>query len=51
MIRTHEDVTPAVPAVMERTGDPWLRQIMVSLVTHLHESVRDVKLSEGFMIC
>jgi catechol 1,2-dioxygenase len=46
MIRTQEDVTPAVLAVMERTEDPRLREIMVSLVTHLHGFVRDVRLTE-----
>ncbi|HTU11538.1 MAG TPA: dioxygenase [Allosphingosinicella sp.] len=46
MIRTEQDVTPAVLAVMERTADPRLREIMVSLVTHLHGFVRDVALTE-----
>ncbi|MDB5704152.1 MAG: intradiol ring-cleavage dioxygenase [Sphingomonas bacterium] len=47
MIRRQEDVTPAVLAVMERTRDPRLREIMVSLVTHLHGFVRDVRLTEA----
>jgi catechol 1,2-dioxygenase len=47
MISTHADVTPAVLAVMERTNDPRLREIIVSLVKHLHGFVRDVGLTEA----
>jgi catechol 1,2-dioxygenase len=47
MIKTQADVTPAVLAVMEQTTDPRLREIMVSLVTHLHGFIRDVKLTEA----
>lgn len=47
MIRTQEDVTPAVLKVMERTNDPRLREIMVSLITHLHGFIRDVRLTEA----
>jgi len=46
IIERHEDVTPAVLAVMERTTDPRLREIMMSLVWHLHAFVRDVGLTE-----
>ena len=46
MIRTEADVTPAVLTVMERTKDERLREIMVSLVEHLHGFVRDVRLTE-----
>ena len=46
MIRTEADVTPAVLKVMARTTDPRLREIMVSLVTHLHAFVREVRLTE-----
>jgi catechol 1,2-dioxygenase len=46
MIRTYEDVTPAVLEVMQRTADPRLREIMVSLVKHLHEFVIETRLSE-----
>lgn len=46
MIRTHEDLTAAVLAVMERTPDPRLREIMLALVRHLHAFVRDVRLTE-----
>lgn len=46
MIRHEGDVTPAVLAVMERTFDPRLREIMVSLIKHLHGFIRDVQLTE-----
>ena len=46
LIRTHEDVTAAVLEVMEQTHDPRLREIMVSLVKHLHAFVREVRLTE-----
>ncbi|XVQ07181.1 dioxygenase [Spirillospora sp. CA-255316] len=46
IIQRQEDVTTAVLAVMERTTDPRLREIMVSLVTHLHAFVREVRLTE-----
>ncbi|MTH36525.1 catechol 1,2-dioxygenase [Paracoccus limosus] len=45
-IRTEADVTPAVMKVMEQTTDPRMREIMVSLITHLHGFVRDTRLSE-----
>lgn len=48
MIMEHEqDVTAAALAVMERTSNPRLRQIMVSLVRHLHGFIRDVGLTEA----
>src|ERR671916_1299141 len=47
IIERHQDVTPAVLEVMERTRDPRLREIMVSLVKHLHGFVRDVRLTEA----
>ncbi|AXS40781.1 dioxygenase [Breoghania sp. L-A4] len=47
IINRQEDVTMAVLEVMERTTDPRLREIMVSLVTHLHAFVRDVRLTEA----
>jgi catechol 1,2-dioxygenase len=46
IIERHEDVTPAVLAVMQRTADPRLREIMTSLVSHLHAFIRDVRLTE-----
>jgi catechol 1,2-dioxygenase len=46
MIRNESDVTPAVLAVMERTSEPRLREIMSSLIHHLHGFIRDVRLTE-----
>src|SRR5215207_10190269 len=46
IIKTRDDVTTAVLAVMAQTTDSRLREIMVSLVTHLHAFVRDVRLTE-----
>lgn len=46
MIRHESDVTPAVLAVLERTPEPRLREIMVSLTKHLHGFVREVRLTE-----
>src|SRR6185369_16096383 len=47
LIERQQDVTPAVLEVMERTRDPRLREIMVSLIKHLHGFVRDVRLTEA----
>jgi catechol 1,2-dioxygenase len=47
LIERHQDVTPAVLEVMERTQDPRMREIMVSLVKHLHGFVREVRLTEA----
>jgi catechol 1,2-dioxygenase len=47
IIESEQDVTAAALAVMERTSDPRLRQIMISLVKHLHGFVRDVRLTEA----
>ncbi|ABQ71654.1 intradiol ring-cleavage dioxygenase (plasmid) [Rhizorhabdus wittichii RW1] len=47
MIKDMDDVTPVVLAVMERTSDPRLRKIMVSLIRHLHGFIRDVSLTEA----
>ena len=46
MIKNPEDLTRAVLAVMQQTPDARLREIMVSLVTHLHGFVKEVKLTE-----
>ncbi|MBX4930927.1 dioxygenase [Rhizobium bangladeshense] len=45
-IRTESELTPAVLAVMNRTEDPRLREILVAMVKHLHAFVREVRLSE-----
>src|SRR4051794_1469538 len=47
IIGREQDVTVAASAVMERTSDPRLREIMLSLVKHLHGFVRDVRLTEA----
>jgi catechol 1,2-dioxygenase len=46
IIQRQEDVTTAALIVMEQTTDPRLRQIMVSLIRHLHGFVREVRLTE-----
>jgi len=46
IIQGQDGLTDAVVAVMERTADPRLREIMVSLVRHLHGFVREVRLTE-----
>jgi catechol 1,2-dioxygenase len=46
LITRQEDVTPAVLEVMQQTQDPRLREIMCSLITHLHGFIRDVRLTE-----
>ena len=46
IIDGQDALTPAVLHVMERTADPRLREIMASLVKHLHGFVRDVKMTE-----
>jgi catechol 1,2-dioxygenase len=45
-ISRQQDLTPVVVDVMAQTKNPRLRQIMLSLVTHLHAFVRDVRLTE-----
>ncbi len=46
-INTYQDITPAVLEVMQRTENPRLREIMVSLVKHLHGFIIDVRLTEA----
>ncbi len=46
IVRDHKHLTEVVVETMTKTPDPRLREIMVSLVTHLHSFVRDVKLTE-----
>ena len=43
---TQDDITEAVIARLAQTPDARLRQIMTSLVRHLHAFAREVKLSE-----
>ncbi len=40
-------ITAAVLARMEHCGDARFREVMTSLVTHLHEFVREVRLTEA----
>lgn len=46
IVEGERDLTDAVLAAMARTADPRLREIMISLVRHLHGFVRDVRLTE-----
>jgi hydroxyquinol 1,2-dioxygenase len=43
---TEDDITAAVLAGFSATPDPRLRQIMLSLIKHLHDFVREVELTE-----
>jgi catechol 1,2-dioxygenase len=47
VIGSLDEVTPATLSVMERTGDPRLREILVALVKHLHAFAREVALTES----
>ena len=47
IIGNHWDVTKDALQVMAQTRDPRLREIMVSLVKHLHGFVRETRLTEA----
>lgn len=47
LIERQQDVTSAALEVMARTREPRMREIMISLVTHLHGFVRDARLTEA----
>ncbi|MDX3806138.1 MAG: dioxygenase [Bosea sp. (in: a-proteobacteria)] len=47
LIERQQDVTSAALEVMARTREPRMREIMISLVKHLHGFVRDVRLTEA----
>ena len=47
IIRTQEDVTPAVLSEIARAPDPRFGEIMSALVRHLHGFAREVKLTEA----
>ena len=47
IIECQQDVTISAEDVMQQTSDPRLREIMVSLVKHLHGFIRDVRLTEA----
>lgn len=44
---TEDDITAEVLRRFERTEDPRLREIMLSLTRHIHAFVKDVRLTEG----
>src|SRR5687767_4939674 len=46
IIRSEADVTQAVVGEMHRTPSPRTKEILASLVNHLHAFVREVKLTE-----
>ena len=47
IIKTQADVTTAVLAEMARAEDPRTREILTSLIKHLHGFIRETKLSEA----
>jgi catechol 1,2-dioxygenase len=47
IIENEKDVTIAAIAAMQQASDPRLREIMVSLVKHLHGFIRDTRLTEA----
>ena len=46
IIKSQDDVTTAVLAEMARADDPRTREILTSMVKHLHSFIRDTKLTE-----
>lgn len=46
LIETHEDVTEAVLAGMEATPDARTKEVLQSLVRHLHGFIRETRLTE-----
>jgi catechol 1,2-dioxygenase len=46
IIRNQDDLTSDALAAMRRTANPRAREILVSLVTHLHAFIREVRLTE-----
>ncbi len=47
ILRGPDDVTTDALSVMAQTSNPRFREIMISLVKHLHAFVRDVRLTEA----
>jgi len=45
-IKSVDDVTPAVLAVMQQTENPRLREILTSMIKHLHGFILEVNLTE-----
>ena len=46
IIETQDDVTRAVLQEMHRTPDPRTKEVLAALVRHLHQFVKEVKLTE-----
>ena len=46
IIQTQDDVTQAVLQEMHRTPDPRTKEVLAALVRHLHQFVKEVKLTE-----
>lgn len=46
IVSNSQELTREVIAAMQQTSDPRLREIMTSLIHHLHGFVRDVRLTE-----
>jgi catechol 1,2-dioxygenase len=46
IIQTQDDVTQAVLQEMHRTPDPRTKEVLSALVRHLHQFVKEVKLTE-----
>lgn len=46
ILKTQADVTTAVLAEVQRAEDPRLREIMTSLIKHLHGFIRETRLTE-----
>ena len=46
IIGDQNEVTKAVLEAMEKTPDPRLREIVVSMIKHLHGFIREARLSE-----
>lgn len=46
IIETQEQVTQAVLEEMKRTPDPRTREILAALIRHLHDFVREVRMTE-----
>jgi len=46
IIETQDDVTKAVLAEMHRTPDPRTKEILTAFVRHLHDFIREVRMTE-----
>ena len=47
IIKSHRDVTAAVLSEIDRAADPRFKEIMSAAVRHLHDFVRETKLTEA----